>query len=68
MGAEGGMKGLDKKGMKGRLGKSVLQSCCIGRSACVVVRVVCGLNLLVLVWDEHIVRVSGCLYMFHHQG
>jgi len=28
------MKGLDKKGIKGRMGKSGLQSCYIGRSAC----------------------------------
>lgn len=33
-GVEGGMKGLDKKGIKERLWKSQLQSCCIGRSAC----------------------------------
>lgn len=28
---------------------------------------VCGLHLLVLVWDEHGVRTSVCFYIFHHQ-
>lgn len=35
---------------------------------CVIVHPVCGLHLPVLLWDEHVVRTSVCLYMFHHQG